>query len=377
MRRRWRDLPVFAPPPQDASDRLAIVNLRAWRLREPVSGRRYTILRLESRGGLAGYGEGGQAPATEIAAARAAVTGRRATEAEFVRHRLASLPAMETAVNNALLDLLGKSTNTPIYQYLGGPTRYKARVLAHLHLEGQDEDSMAEPLTRAIRQGFKAFTVPIPSRDSMWRMHAYVEAVRRRVERFRSMAGQDADLVLDGGGALTPGDAAFIATALEKTHLLWFDEPTSVLTNDGLSKITDESVMPIGLGRKVHDVAVFQNLLRWGCIDLLRPSIGLNSIAKLRRMAAVAETHYVAIAPYHDGGPIATLAGIHLAASLPNFFIQQIPFPTSEQDAAMRAELTSGNQESAKEGFAALLNKPGLGVEINEQALNKYSEERL
>ena len=375
MRRRWRDLPVFAPAPQSAADRLTITNLRAWRLKEPASGRRYTVLKLESRGGDAGYGEGGQAPLTDIAAAKSAVVGIRATQAELVRHKLAALPAMEAAVNNALLDLLANSTKTPIYQYLGGPTRFKARVLAHL--EGKDESALGAPLKRAVQQGFKAVTVPIPARDSMWRMQDYVDIVRRRMEKMREMAGPDVDLVLDGSGTLMPGDAAFIATALERFHVLWFDEPTNVLTNDGLAKITDESVMPVGLGRHVYDIAAFQNLLRWGCIDLLRPSTGLNSLVKIRRMAAIAETHYVAVAPYHNGGPIGSMAGIHLSASLANSFIQQIPVPAAEQDAAMRAELTSGNCEVAKDGFAPLLNQPGLGVQVNEQALNKYSEETV
>jgi galactonate dehydratase len=122
---------------------------------------------------------------------------------------------------------------------------------------------------------------------------------------------------------------------------------------------------------------VFQNLLRWGAVDLLRPSLALNSIVKIRRMAAIAETHYVAIAAYHDGGPIATAAGIHLAASLPNSFIQQIPFPSSLRDAAMRAELASGNPEAARDGFAPLVNQPGFGVDVNEKSLDRYSEEKV
>ena len=183
--------------------------------------------------------------------------------------------------------------------------------------------------------------------------------------------------MLDAGATLTPGDASFIATAFERSHLLWLDEPTGVLTNDALSRISDESVTPVGLGRAVHDVSTFQNLLRWGCVDILRPSIGLNSIRQIRRMAAVAETHYVAVGPYHDGGPIGTVAAIHLAASLPNFFAQQMPQPLAEQDRAMRAELTSGNREVAKDGFAPLVNQPGLGIAVNERALEKYSEEVL
>jgi galactonate dehydratase len=130
------------------------------------------------------------------------------------------------------------------------------------------------------------------------------------------------------------------------------------------------------LGRSLLEIGDFQNLLRWGSADLLRPNLALNSIAKIRRMAAIAETHYVAVALYHDGGPIATAAGIHLAASLPNFFIQQIPFSSSERDATMRTELAGRNLETAKDGFAPLVNKPGFGLEINEQALDRYSEEK-
>ena len=354
---------------------MAIAGVEGWRLREPDSGRRYTVLRLETRGGMTGYGEGGPATSAEILEARAAATGRRPNESEYIRHRLASVPAMEAAVNNAFLDLQGKVTKTPVYQFLGGPTRFKARVLAGL--EGENESALEGPLRRAVQQGFKAFTVPIPARDSMWRMQAFVNGVRARVEHMRSVAGPDLDFVLDAAGKLTPGDAAFVATALEKNHLLWFDEPTDVLTHDGLARITEESVMPVGLGRSVHDISVFQDLLRWGAVDLLRPSLALNSIVKIRRMAAIAETHYVAVAPYHDGGPIATAAGIHLAASLPNSFIQQIPFPGSQRDAAMRAELVSGNPEAAKEGFASIVNKAGFGIDVNERSLDRYSEEKI
>jgi L-alanine-DL-glutamate epimerase-like enolase superfamily enzyme len=120
------------------------------------------------------------------------------------------------------------------------------------------------PLKRAVQQGFRAFTVPIPTRDVMWRMQAYIDGVRARIERTRSLAGPDLDFVLDAAGKLTPGDAAFVAAALEKNHLLWFDEPTEVLTHDGLARITEESVMPVGLGRSVHEISVFQDLLRWG-----------------------------------------------------------------------------------------------------------------
>jgi galactonate dehydratase len=374
MAKHWRGQVAFAPPAA-GDDRLAITSLRAWRLREPVSGCRYTVVKLDSHGGTVGYGEGGAAVATDVAEARAAVVGRRATDAEFIRHRLGSFPAMEAAVNNAMLDMAARAANVPVYQYLGGPTRFKARVVARV--EGEDEETLASSVRRSLEQGARAFSFPIPSRDAMWRTQAYTDAIRKRLDRLKEAAGAEADFVLDANATLTPGDASFLATAFERNHLLWLDEPTDVLTNDALSRIADESVTPVGLGRRVHSVATFQNLLRWGCVDILRPSIGLNSIRQIRRMAAVAETHYVAVGPYHDGGPIGTVAAIHLAASLPNFYAQQVPQPLAEQDRTMRTELTSGNREVAKDGFAPLVNQPGLGIEVNEQALAKYSEEVL
>jgi galactonate dehydratase len=365
---------LFAPP-QSASHPLAIAQFRAWRLKEPVSARRYTVVKLLSQSGVAGYGEGGPVSALEIAEARSAAIGKRATESEFIRARLAANPAMEAAVSNAMLDLVSRSRKIHIYQYLGGPARFKARMLAQL--EGTDEASIAGPLERARSRGFLAFTMPALQRDAMIPLQEYVDRVKKRVSAIRAKGGDSAEWVLDGAGLMTPGDAASVATALERARLMWFDEPTSVLTTDGIAKIVDESVMPVGFGRKISDIAAFQNLLRHGSVNVIRPSLGLNSLAKLKRIAAIAETHYVAIAPYHSGGPIGTLAGIHLNAALSNAFVQEVPIPASDRDAAMRADLTSGNKELADKGFAALLNRPGLGFEVNEKALDTYSEERI
>lgn len=375
MRRPLPDFGVSFAPPQNAAHPLAIASFRAWRIKEPVSGRRYTVVKLQSQSGHAGYGEGGPVSGPAVAEARGAVGGRRATESEFVRARLAKAPALEAAVSNAMLDLVSRSREIPVYQYLGGPTRFKARLLAHL--EGADENAITPSLERAKRHGILAFTMPALLRDPMIPLRAYVDSVRNRVSAIQAKGGPDAEWVLDASGGMTPGDAATVATALEKHHLMWFDEPTSVFTNDGLAKITSESVMPVGLGRTVTDIGFFQQLLRDGTINVLRPSLGLNSLAKIKRMAAIAETHYVAVSPYHDGGPLGTLAGIHLNAALPNSFAQQVPVPADDRDAAMRTEITSGNKEVAEKGYAALFNKPGWGFDVNERALDAHSEERI
>ena len=107
---------VFAPPAAEDHP-LKIAQFRAWRVKEPVSNRRYTVVRLQSQAGIAGYGEGGPAPAAEIVAARAAVMDRRATESEYIRAALRGAPALEAAVNNAMLDLVSrakKRTDLPV-----------------------------------------------------------------------------------------------------------------------------------------------------------------------------------------------------------------------------------------------------------------------
>ena len=141
-----------------------------------------------------------------------------------------------------------------------------------------------------------------------------------------------------------------------------------------LRKIAAENVTPLGVGRFIDQPSAFQDLLREEAIDILRPDISiLNGISQIRQMAAIAESYYTAIAPYHNGGPVASAAAFHLAASLPNFFIQQIPLPQAEQDRKMRAAL-AGNVEMVKDGFAALPMGPGLGITVNEKALEEYKE---
>ena len=109
-----------------------------------------------------------------------------------------------------------------------------------------------------------------------------------------------------------------------------------------------------------------------GLIDVVRPDIAIFGISGARRVAALAEPYYVAVAPRHNGGPVGTAAAIHLAASIPNFFIQHVPVPAAEQDRAMRREIVSPSIEASNAGFLELTKSPGLGITVNESALEKY-----
>ncbi len=346
---------------------LAVISLRAFRVREPVSRRSYTVIKLATRSGVTGYGECGSASPADIANAASVVQGKPATAIEVIRTQLAAVSNMQAAVNIALLDIVGKHTKAPVYRVLGGPTRNKARVLTAL--SGDSDDALLQSMRNAAAQGHRAFMVQL---QEGWAAHP--GRIAKTFDKLRAAGGDNVDFALDGAASLSPGIAGTICDALERFHLLWFDEPCPSLNIAALQKLALERVTPLGFGRSIHSGAEFQNLLRDGVLDVLRPDIARNGITQIRRMAAMAETYYTAVAPYHDGGPIGTAAALQLAASLPNFFIQQIPAPQAEEDIRMRASITGGSIEAVKDGFAALPTGPGLGITVNEEALAQYAE---
>jgi galactonate dehydratase len=353
-----------------------ITDIAAYAVREPASKREYVLARVSTDTGVSGIGEAaanGDAAGVVAAlvAQKEALAGRSATAFETIRPAAGQIPpafaAAHAAVNMALLDITGKLARAPVYQVLGGPTRFKARAATSL-----DENDLAGSLGRARAAGFRAVLVPLASPEHRNQGQAFVRGTRRLLDKLRQSAGDGIDFVLDCHGALTPGDAQMLAHELESFHLLWLDEPCSPLNLNAAAKISAESVTPIGFGRRMLDNGQFQDLLRMDAVDVLRPDIGLHGITQIRKAAALAETYYVAVAPFHRGGPVATAACLHLAASLPNFFLQEVPLPAAEADRRMRAELISVPVESVHDGYFPLPPGPGLGISLNRDAAARY-----
>jgi len=321
--------------------------MRWFPVREPASGRKYNILRVKTRSGLVGWGECAQAPDQEAKALEKEWTGRSATQYAAVNR---SSP-LAGALDMALLDILGKSVKAPIYRVLGGPTRHKIRAFTDSNVAA-----------------FSAVGIPVPKPASRNQGKAFQNQVQALIKALP----EDRDFVLTAQGVLTPGDAASVAQSVETSHPLWFDEPCSVSNLEALRKVSGETVVPLGFGAGITDPGVFQALLRDGLVDVVRPDIAQWGISGCRQVAVLAEAYYVAIAPHHDGGPIATAAAMHLAASVPNFFIQHVPVPEDPKDREMRAALVPGGLETPRDGFLQLPLGPGLGIEVNESALEKY-----
>jgi galactonate dehydratase len=329
-----------------ASD-LDISEIRHFPVREPVSRVAYSVLRVKTRSGLTGWGECTFDPNADLKALQSSWVGKPAnTYATIVPGS-----PFAAALDMALLDMLGRASNAPVYRVLGGPTRHKVRAYG-------------SPSSKE----FPVVVIDAPAPE--WRNQG--QAYQNRITELVKVVPDDQDFILSGDGKLTPGDAASVAKTIEKRFPMWFDEPCSHANVEALRKVSEETVVPLGFGRGITDPTVFQTLLREGLIDVARPDIGYFGISGARRVAALAEPYYVGVAPRHDGGPIATAAAIHLAASIPNFFIQHLRIPAAEQDRAMRRELVSPAVEATNGGFLTVTKNPGLGITVNEAALEKY-----
>jgi galactonate dehydratase len=353
---RRRALLAFTAP--EAAKRSAagphpIAQVRAFAVDASGSGGAYTILQIDTQSGVTGYGECRPLSRADVQALSQIAVGKSAMAYEAVGE-MAPEPT-RGGLDMALLDIVGKVTNAPVYRVLGGPTRFKARAMATL--TGSSDIEIQADLDRHMASGVRAFFLPILAPTARNQGSEFIQTNGARFKALRRAAPL-ADFAIGAGDELSPGDAGTLAAALEHLHPLWFDEPCPVSNLRTIRKIADETVVPLGFGRDIRNAGTFQDLLREGLVDLVRPDLLVYGISGVRRLAAVAETHYVAVAPWHDAGPIATAAALHVAASIPNFFIFQIP-----GSGVLSATI--------RDGFFDLPKGPGLGITPDKAALER------
>jgi galactonate dehydratase len=358
--------------------KIARVTPRA--IAEP-GGRRYVVVRVDTDEGVSGYAETEAGPAPQLTVDQVkrelqSLVGTNPTRAvrvdEDLRRAEASL-ASRAVANVACLDILGKATRAPVYEILGGPTRTKVRAMAVL--AGGSDAELRESVLAAKREGHRAFSIPLTLPSGGERGRRFYLDVRSTLDGLREAAGEECDFVLDCGGRPSPGEALSIADRLEGFHLLWMDEPCRELSATARASLSKGSVVPVGYGRGFADNARFQDLLREDGVDVLRPALAIHGLTAVRKAAAIAETYYVAVAPFHRGGPIGTAAGMHVCAALPNSFIQETPFSARLADRQVRAAI-GGWDEKPVDGFFRLPGRPGLGLDVDEGALEAHTVAR-
>ena len=265
------------------------------------------------------------------------------------------LTSVLSGIDQAFWDIKGKALGVPVYELLGGPTRNRVRAYSHARTP--------EKMREDIKLGFTAFkTGPAKRRPSR-----YVETpgeVAYAVEKFaelRKTVGPDVDIGIDFHGAISPATAKLLIKGYEPYSPMFIEEPCQAQNHDIMAEIARGTHLPIATGERVFTKWGFLDVLQKRAATILQPDLcHAGGITEGRLIAGMAEAFYASIAPHNPLGPISLAAGLQLAASIPNFLIQE------------QVSLGEGyikNPFKIREGYLDLPTAPGLGIELDENAM--------
>ena len=264
-----------------------------------------------------------------------------------------------SGIDQALWDIKGKAFGVPVYELLGGPTRNKVRVYAHVQRAG----SLEQGLREAMAKGFTAFkTGPAKRRPARYiETPAEVKYAAERFAEMRKIVGDNIDIGVDFHGAISPAHAKMLIKALEPYNPMFIEEPCQAQNHDVMAEIARGTHLPIATGERVFTKWGFREVLEKKAATILQPDMcHAGGITEVRLIAGMAEAYYADIAPHNPLGPISLAAGVHLAASIPNFLIQE------------QVSLGEGYVKQpfkVKDGYLELPTGPGLGVELDENLM--------
>jgi galactonate dehydratase len=266
-----------------------------------------------------------------------------------------------SGVEQALWDLTGKALGVPVYKLLGGPLRDRIRIYAGCH--GATPQEAAENARALLARGFRALkTGPSGGRKArMIENPAFVERVVEHFAAMRQAVGPEVDLAIDFHGAVPPQTAAILIKALEPYQPMFIEEPVQCQNVDVLADLARKTHLPIATGERLFTKWGFREVLEKRAASILQPDLcHAGGIFECRLIAGMAEAYYAGIAPHCPLGPIALAACLQLDAAIPNFLIQE------------HASLGEGYLKQpfvVKDGYVDLPTGPGLGIELDEEAL--------
>ena len=269
-----------------------------------------------------------------------------------------------SAVECALWDILGKSLNVPVYQLLGGKYHDKVRIYVNGWFAGAKEpEEFAEKAKIAVQRGVTAMKWDPFGKSYLQISNADLDKALRNVAAVREAVGNSVDLLIEGHGRFDVPTGIKIAKELEQFKPMFFEEPTPPDNVDALKAVRDKSPVAISAGERLYSRWDYRKLFDIRAADYIQPDIShAGGISELKKIAAEAETRYIPFAPHNPSGPVANAATLQLAAACPNFCILEIMY----SDVEWRKDVTNESLEY-KDGYITIPDKPGLGIEINEE----------
>lgn len=306
-----------------------------------------------------------------------------------------------SGIEIALWDLAGKLLGAPVYQMLGGAFRTRIRLYADCHAGSVDaaghhlsEEDVPDPATEegrrrfadsareAMALGFTAVKFDVDDvygelRHDDWNRtltNAQVDRMVRQVAAIREAVGDEFDLAIDMHARFDVQSGIRAAQALEEFRLLWLEEPVPPENIDALAKVKASTTTPICAGENLYTRYPFLELFARNAVDYVMPDLAkFGGLGEGRRVAELAELHYIPFAPHNVSGPIGTLAAAHLCAAVSNFSVLEyhaIDIPYFE------TLVNYAGGPVVKDGHVQLVDVPGLGVELNEDVALEHWHEK-
>lgn len=291
--------------------------------------------------------------------------------------------AVLTAVEAALWDLTGKALGIPVYQLLGGKYRDKCRVYCDTELYTATHpvpDDYAKAARGAVNRGYTAVKFDIDdardpnkfdrynwtaSNAELDRMYNAIAAVRKEV-------GPNIDVCVDMHGRYDATTGRRVAKMMEPLNLMWLEEPIPADNIDVYKTITQETSTPICAGENFYLAYGYAKLLSEAGVDIVMPDLQkCGGLGEGQRIANLANLYYVPFSPHMVGSFLGAMATAHVCASVPNFHIME--WQTLSDTEPKWKEIITYDKPFIEKGFLVLSDKPGVGVEINEEGLKKYA----
>jgi len=293
-----------------------------------------------------------------------------ATDHDYRHPGLFITPAL-SAIEMACWDIVGKALKQPVYNLLGGRYHEKLRAYAYMPTQGiwETPEKAGEVAARLVKEGNTAckfdpfvpfFPLPrdIPLRD--------IKRVARIFRCIRDAVGDALEVGLGTHGQLTTASAIRVARALEAYDPFWFEEPVPPENVDEMARVAAHTSIPIATGERLLTKWEFVEVLHKQAAQIIQLDVGhCGGILESKKIAGMAEAHYAQIAPHMYCGPVAAAAAIQLATCSPNFLILEY------NATALHADLLV-EPIRFENGYIAPPERPGLGVELDEDALEAH-----
>jgi galactonate dehydratase len=292
--------------------------------------------------------------------------------------------AVLSAIETALWDLTGKALNVPVYQLLGGKFRDKVRVYSDTALYRSNNPApkeFADSAVNAVKLGFNAIKFDIdqagdPNRFDRYNWTASQGELQRMYDQLaavRQAIGPKVDIAVDMHGRYDLNTALAISKRVEPLNLLWLEEPVPAENVEAFKFIAESTSTPIATGENVYLAYGFRRLLEIGGVDAVMPDLQkCGGLGEGQRIANLANLYYIPFAPHMVATLLGAMACAHVCVSVPNFLIMewQSYFMTNP----MYKEIVTFDEENwVKDSFIKVSDKPGIGVDLNIEAMKKYA----